>query len=75
MTRRPLSRTSKTVVEKFKLPSDQADAFAATCKRLGYSKSDALRMLAERWVRQMAQLERVKAKALPIVDDDGWEAD
>ncbi len=64
MTRRPLSRTSKTVVTKFKLPSDLADAFALRCGSLGYTKSDQLRLLVERWLRQTAHLERVRAKSV-----------
>ena len=78
MTRRPLSRTSKTVVAKFKLPSELADAFALRCGALCYTKSDMLRILVERWLRQTAEFERVKAKAVPatvIIDDEGWEAD
>lgn len=62
MSRARLDARSKTVLKQFKLPSSLARDFAARCRELGYSQSDMLRTLAERWLRQTAAMARLKGK-------------
>ncbi len=61
---RPTLGDTKTVTKKFKLPEEDSDAFAERCRDMGTRQSDQLRTLVERWLRQTAEIVRLKRKAV-----------
>lgn len=62
MSRPPLSVDAVTVVKKYKVPANLAADFAERCESLGYSQSETIRTLVERWLRQTAEIVRMKKK-------------
>lgn len=59
MARPRLSRIS-SVTEQVRLPEDLAEAFRSRCDDLGKTRSEVLRSLIARWLRHMAELQRLK---------------
>lgn len=61
---RPTLGDTVTVSKKFKLPAALSDEFAGRCDDLGITQSDQLRTLVERWLRQTAEIARLKVKSV-----------
>lgn len=61
MARLQLGKT-ETVNDSFKMPSELKEAFGARCASLEMTKSEVVRMLIERWLRQTRHIERLKLK-------------
>ena len=59
MGRRKLAES--TNVEKFHIPEEEAEAFRARCKRLGRTRSEVLRSLVAKWLRQTDNILRLRA--------------
>ena len=60
MGRHRLDPDSETVEIKFDLPAHLRDTFATTCYKLNRTRSEQLRRLIERWLRELPMLRRGK---------------